>query len=97
MITNANIAAGAVAAAQLTTIIEVAATSATVANGAIVGVTATCPAGTRVIAGGFDPGNNALAWRVQRSHRDGNGWRAFGTNQTGGDSFMVAKAYCLQS
>ncbi len=32
----------------------------------------------------------------QRSHKDGNGWRAFGTNQNASSSYLRAKAYCLQ-
>jgi hypothetical protein len=94
-VTSAKIADGAVSASKLATIVVVTADSTSVANGAAVGVTATCPAGSRVISGGFDPGGNAVPWRVQRSHLDGNGWRAFGTNQTGVNSFIRAEAYCL--
>lgn len=95
-IKKVDLAPAAVGAAKLGAIVEVVAPSATVATGGIAGVTATCPAGSVLIGGGFDAGGNALPWRVQRSHKDGNGWRVFGTNQSGGDTFINAKAYCLQ-
>jgi hypothetical protein len=77
-------------------ITQVKAPSSTVASGATVGVTAFCPAGTIVIGGGWDGGAAATAWRIHRNVRVvGNGWRVFGTNQTVGDSFLEARAYCL--
>ena len=94
---TSDLAAGAVQDAELGTIVEVVATSATVANGAEAGITADCPAGSKLIAGGFDSGGGGFQWRVQRSMKFGaNGWRVFGTNQTGGNSAINAKAYCLQ-
>lgn len=95
-VTSGKLADGAVVAGKLGTIVEVVAASGTVADGATAGVTATCPDGSVLIGGGFDVGGNALPWRVQRNHKDGNGWRAFGTNQSGGSTFLEAKAYCLQ-
>lgn len=95
-VAEADLETGAVTAAKLGTIIEVVAASLSTASGATRGVTATCPVGSKLISGGFDGGGNATQWRVQRSHQDGNGWRVFGTNQNAGDSFIEAKAYCLQ-
>lgn len=95
-VTGAKIAAGSVTASKLGTIVVVTADSADVADGNTAGATATCPAGSVVIGGGYDSGGNATPWRVQRSYKTGNGWRAFGTNQTGGNSFMRAQALCLQ-
>ena len=94
-IDQGEIATGGVGADEINTLQLVQQNSASVANGDSVGVTAPCPAGTQIIGGGFDGGGNATAWRVQRSTRDGNGWRAFGTNQTGVNSFLQAEAYCL--
>jgi hypothetical protein len=91
-----DLAPGAVGAAKLATITEVVVASTTTGAGLTKGVTATCPAGTVIIGGGFDGGGIGNAWRVHRSHRDvANGWRVFGTNQTAGDTFIEAKAYCL--
>ena len=88
-------ATAAVGAAELGTIVEVVATSTTTANGGTKGVTATCPVGSQVISGGFDPGGNATSWVVRRSQREGNGWRVFGLNQTGNPDEILARAYCL--
>ncbi len=81
---------------ELEAITVVTADSATVANGAVAGATATCPGGSDVISGGFDGGGGGTAWRVQRSIQFGaDSWRAFGTNETGGNSFLRVSALCL--
>ena len=95
-VTTDKISDGQVRSPDLGPITEVSVNSATVANGDTAGQTASCPAGSTVISGGGDGGGNGSAWRIQRSIRFGNGWRVFGTNQTGGNSFLQAKAYCLQ-
>jgi hypothetical protein len=94
-VTQPKVATDAVGASQFKALTVVTANSPTVANGNSTGATATCPAGTQAISGGFDGGDGGTAWRVHRLIRSGNGWRAFGTNQTGVDSFLQAEAYCL--
>jgi hypothetical protein len=69
--------------------------SPTVANNTTTGATAPCPAGSDLISGGFEGGGDSAAWRVHRSSALGNAWHVFGTNQTGGNSFIEALAYCL--
>ena len=89
------IAAGAVGGSELKGITVVSATSASVANNANVGVTATCPSG-QVVSGGFETANvGADLWEVKRLLRVGNGWRVYGKNTSGGNSTITAYAYCL--
>jgi hypothetical protein len=94
-VTQQKLAADSVGDSQLKAITVVSATSASVANGVSVGVTATCPSG-EVIAGGFETaGAGAAKWEVKRLLRSGNGWRVFGVNDSGGASTITAFAYCL--
>lgn len=95
-VTSSDLGTGSVQDTDLGTIVEVSATSLVTANNGVRGISVECPAGSKLIGGGFDGGGSGIAWRVQRSQKDGNGWRAFGTNQTGGDSTLVVRAYCLQ-
>ena len=89
------LAVNSVSADELDTITVITADSPTVANGASSGATATCPGASEVIGGGFDGGGGGTAWRVQRGIMFGNGWRAFGTNETGVNSFLRVTALCL--
>jgi len=94
-VTQGKIAGASVGSPQLKGISVVSATSAKVANGTSIGVTATCPSG-QVIAGGFETeGVGADKWAVKRLLRSGNGWRVFGVNESGGESSITAFAYCL--
>lgn len=87
---------GGVGAAEVTSTQIATALSAVTANNNNVGVTATCPAGTQVISGGWQTGNTGgHAWEVTRSLVDGNGWRVFGFNRSGGNSTIEARATCL--
>jgi hypothetical protein len=94
-ITSAKIAAEQVRASELGVIQVVNDSSPTVANNASTGATVPCPAGSDLLSGGFEGGGDNAAWRVHRSSALGNGWHVFGTNQTGANSFIEVKAYCL--
>jgi hypothetical protein len=96
-VTQQKLAGSSVGSAQLKDITVVGETSASVNNGESVGVTATCPSGV-AIAGGFETaGAGAAKWVVKRLLRSGNGWRVFGTNESGGASTIIAFVYCLST
>lgn len=58
--------------------------------------TATCPTGEFPLSGGFETANvGAASWELKRLVRSGNGWRAFGTSTSGGNSTITTFAYCL--
>jgi hypothetical protein len=95
-VTQGKLATNSVGAPQLKGLTVVDATSPPVANGVSTGVTAACPGGSVAISGGFETANvGAAAWQVKRLVRSGNGWRVFGTNQSGGESTITAFVYCL--
>lgn len=89
----AKLANGSVRATKLAPLIEVTANSSVVAHGVATGTVASCPAGTRVISGGFV--GFAINWRVFRSIRAENGWFVGGRNLSGANSSLRAHAYCL--
>jgi hypothetical protein len=89
----AKLADSSVRASKLAPLIEVTANSSVVANGVATGTVANCPAGTRVVSGGFV--GSAINWRVFRSIRAENGWFVGGRNLSGGNSSLRAHAYCL--
>jgi hypothetical protein len=60
------------------------------------GVTASCESGETVISGGWrwihtGPGNH----EAREDHREGNGWRASGRNDSGSAKEFRVHAYCL--
>jgi len=60
------------------------------------GVTASCESGESVISGGWRwtyTGSNNV--EVREDHREGNGWRASGRNDTGSPKELRVHAYCL--
>jgi hypothetical protein len=85
--------AGAVRAGQLGPITEVDETSPG-ATAPPITATADCPSGSTVIGGGFSsqPTGNV---NVERSQRDGNGWKVDGLASAPGDT-VTAYAYCLE-
>lgn len=94
-VTQGKIAPSSIGSSQLKSITVVSATSASTANGSPAGVTATCPSGV-VIGGGFETaGAGAAKWIAKRLLREGNGWRVFALNESGGNSTITAFAYCL--
>jgi len=91
-VNSAKIQNGQVRAADLGSIVQ-ATNSAPVADTASVTVTVNCPAGTTVIAGGFQPANFGV--EATSSLRLGNGWRYQAINKSGGASTAPVFAYCL--
>jgi hypothetical protein len=84
-------------------------TSPTIANGVVIGATATCPAGFKVIAGGVDPANVLAMFVVESEpvidgvdiflvpdglHSAPNGWRVFVENLTGDPRVFKVVAIC---
>jgi hypothetical protein len=73
------------------------------ANLGVGDVIATCPAGTKILSGGFellsasggDPANGQA--RVSQNSRHGNGWRVVLRNETGSSINLFVDAYCLQA
>jgi hypothetical protein len=58
-------------------------------------VTATCPAGTTILSGGFKVANGPhSSGAVYRSRRAGNGWQAAGYNGGPGQATLRVFAYC---
>ena len=95
-----DLADGTVGGSKLGTISEVTDTT-TAAFGTIGTATATCPAGSRVLNGGFntdsDTANQGLA---VESRRVGNGWRASiysgASNGLAAGNTLTVYAYCLE-
>jgi hypothetical protein len=85
------LAAGSVVASKLATITQVQATSPVTAHNSFNSVLVDCPAGTRIISGGFI----GLDWRVDVSTQNSNGWLVAGRNLSGGNSNLHVRAYCL--
>ena len=56
--------------------------------------TATCPAGSVVVSGGFAAQSGVRIWH---SVKDGNGWRVFGRNTTGSSRTINVYATCLHN
>jgi hypothetical protein len=63
-----------------------------VSMGATGHVSVNCPAGSVVVGGGFDGGNNISAYR---SERTGNGWMTYGHRYSGANAVLKVYAYCL--
>ncbi|HEY2716968.1 MAG TPA: hypothetical protein VGI73_12185 [Solirubrobacterales bacterium] len=89
---SSEIQAGAVRSSELGPIVQVS-NSATVAAGANVSVSVTCPEGTTVISGGAQPANFGV--ELTSTLRQGNGWLAQAKNNSGAASSLTAFAYCL--
>jgi hypothetical protein len=89
---SSEIQAGAIRSSELGPIITVT-NSISVATGANVSVTATCPEGTTVISGGAQPANFGV--ELTSTLRSGNGWLAQARNNSGAASSLTAFAYCL--
>lgn len=93
---------GAVRGSKLARIIETK-ESFTMASEGIDAASSSCPAGTRVIGGGFDTGEEppvevVASGRVAvlRSRRDGNGWEVWFANHSGATINATVLAYCLK-
>ncbi|MQA74193.1 MAG: hypothetical protein GEU88_07630 [Solirubrobacterales bacterium] len=89
---GSQIAPGSVEATQLGGISEVTKSVSVSPNGHA-GVTAPCPAGTRVIGGGFNSPDRIL--QITESRRVGNGWTAHFKNEDSSTLDGIAIAYCL--
>jgi hypothetical protein len=89
------IATGAVRARQLGTITQRSAVSASIANNSSGSATANCAANEQVISGGND-GFLSAGYSIVASRQEGNGWRVFLFNTSGGSRTVTAHAYCLQ-
>ena len=63
-----------------------------VTMGTVGNVSVNCPAGTVVVGGGFDGGNNI---GPHNSGRSGNGWVVYGHRYEGANSVLKVYAYCL--
>jgi len=100
-VTGSRLADGAVKAKKLGEITEVSDTT-TVATFELGTASVTCPAGTRVISGGFDTdsdaGNQGLA---VENRRVDNGWRvtvyAGASNGLAAGNVLTVYAYCLEN
>jgi hypothetical protein len=90
---SGDIGNSAVHAAELGTITQRSATSATIAAGGNGSVTASCLAGERVLSGGNDGFFDVF---VVASRQSGNGWAVFVHNSSGGNRTITAHAYCLE-
>jgi hypothetical protein len=69
-------------------------TQVTVAAGGVGPATATCPAGSVVVGGGFAAGSNMV---VYTHSKEGNGWRAYAKNYSGSGQLLNAYAICLSN
>lgn len=91
-VTSAKIQDGQVRAGDLGAIVQ-ASNNVAIANGATGTVTVSCPAGTTVISGGFQPAHFGV--EATSSLRVGNGWRYQALNNSGSASSLTVFAYCL--
>jgi hypothetical protein len=91
-----DLASSSVRASELGTITRRSATSATIAGNGAGNVTVACLAGERVIAGGNDT-SDAANVVVVASRNEGNGWKVFARNFSGGTRTVTVHAYCLQA
>jgi hypothetical protein len=66
--------------------------STSIGMGSTGSVSINCPAGSVVVGGGFDGGNNIQTYRSERS---GNGWVVYGHRYLGANGTLKAYAYCL--
>ena len=91
-VSSSKIQNGQVLAADLGAIIQVS-NSESVPNAGTKTVTVSCPAGTTVISGGFQP--EFFGVEATSSFRVGNGWRYQALNNSGSTSNVTVFAYCL--
>lgn len=95
-VTTSKISEGAVKSDELGQITKVEETSPPAAASAI-DATADCPAGTKVISGGFEVTAASLSPPIPTGDkRSNNGWKASAVAQANGDT-VTAYAYCLES
>jgi len=66
--------------------------STAIAMGSTGHVSVNCPAGSVIVGGGFDGGNNIATYRSERS---GNGWLVYAHRYMGANGTLRAFAYCL--
>ena len=69
-------------------------TQVTIASGNVGHATATCPAGSVVVGGGFAAGSNVI---VYTHSMEGNGWGVYAKNNSGLSQLLNAYAVCLSS
>jgi hypothetical protein len=93
-VTTSKLAKESVHAADLGPITEVE-ESVPIANAGDGTVFATCPTGTVLLTGGFQPANFGV--NATSSLRAGNGWEYQAVNQSGGPSTLKVFAYCLKA
>lgn len=62
--------------------------------GSTVNTTVNCPAGSVVVSGGYAANDGVRVWH---SMMDGNGWRVYATNTTGGSKLVNIYAVCLHN
>jgi hypothetical protein len=93
-VTSGKIQDGQVRAGDLGAILEVT-KSTSAAEHAAASVTAECPAGTKVVSGGFQASVQGVFATV--SKRAENGWEYDGKNETSGTAILTAIAYCLEA
>src|ERR1035441_6856199 len=93
-VTSAKIQDGQVRAGDLGNIVTVT-EEAPIPNATAGTVVATCPAGTLVISGGFQPASFGV--EATSSLKAGNGWEYQAVNKSGTLSKLVVFAYCLEA
>jgi hypothetical protein len=93
-VTSAKIADGQVRASELGTLLEVT-KSTSAAEHAAAGVAVECPAGTKVVSGGFQASVQGVIPAASR--RFENGWEYNAKNETTGTAILTAIAYCLEA
>ncbi len=91
---SSEIAAGIISNDELGTVTQRSATSASIANNTSGSATASCLAGEQVLSGGND-GTLVNGFDIVASRQEGNGWRVFLFNTSGGARTVTAHAYCL--
>lgn len=93
-VTSAKIQDGQVRAGDLGNIVTVT-NEAPIANGGLGTVLVTCPTGTLVISGGFQPG--VFGVEATSSLKSGSGWEYQAKNNSGAPSIITVFAYCLEA
>jgi hypothetical protein len=74
--------------------VEKASTQISMGSGAIDSATATCPAGSVVVSGGYASSSDML---VYTQFAEGNGWRVYAKNNAGSSKLLNAYAVCLKN
>jgi hypothetical protein len=93
-VTSGKIQDGQVRAGDLGAIVEATSTGVAIAEKLTGTAEVECPAGTKVVSGGFDTAPKSGA--ASSSKRVGNGWQATLTAEGGKPTTLTAIAYCLE-